>query len=239
MQWFTFNISERSHYLKPSPQCMFPLHAEEGNILWRWNGAESKLGFNLKSFKQLLKRDYWKKNWRRRKRKGTWTMIVFQSVTLSQNHLEHTLQLQANIQMKLNHPAEVTPSRRFSTDLANFTSCISHSQLLSDTGHEIIICRASTPVTSGGHFSVGRSMFFYFCPECWELLWQLCLHLLHSARGGHSVHVTHGRPFPLHGGVRSWQIQQKKLNKSKKDTSLSPAKSLPPHADLLRCLHGD
>lgn len=41
------------------------------------------------------------------------------------------------------------------------------------------------------------------------------------------------------GGLEAGKSNKKNLNKSKKDTSLSPAKSLPPHADLLRCLHGD
>lgn len=41
-------------HLKPSPQRMFPLHTEEGNIFWRWNRAETKLEIHKKLFAKHL-----------------------------------------------------------------------------------------------------------------------------------------------------------------------------------------
>lgn len=115
-------------------------------------------------------------------------MINFKSVILSQNPLEHTSTLSKYI------------NEAKSSSWSN-----TKQKILHQLGKLHILNQplaASTPVTSGGRFFAGKSIFFYFCLECWELLWQLSLHLLHSARGGHSVHVTHGRPSLCHRGYK-------------------------------------
>lgn len=70
--------------------------------------------------------------------------------------------------------------------------CASESTVLSQTPAHSSVCdvtrTVSKPVTPGV-----RCPLSDFRPECWELVGQFCLQLLHLHRGGDSGLLTHGR----------------------------------------------
>lgn len=89
------------------------------------------------------------------------------------------------------HPQQ--HSRRF--QIRPYFAC--ESIVLSQTPAHSSVCdvmrTVSKPVTPGVRCPLSECSLSDFRPECWELVGQLCLQLLHLPRGGDSGLLTHGR----------------------------------------------